>query len=438
VASNGTIIYWDASANSTYHNNVAGIGKDECTNLLQKQSRSINANSRLTIGLDSIAANNALHDSDFANDLTFLVWGDDNASFVETTTNLPAAFAMNSKRFTRQWKVQRTGTVGNVQMRFDLTTLTVSATSINELKLLIDRDGDGNFTTGIVDIVDASAYVVGTSVTFDGVNLENGNVFTVASQLPEAKLTGKVFLQGPYNTTSSNMNTTLNALDVLPLTDPYGLSITALVDPNTIPNIVDWVKIEIRDATTPSTIIKSVPAFVRNDGTLLALNGSSTTVNLGVLPSNYYIAIRHRNHLGVMTNTALNFTGATATANVDFTITSPSHGVYGTHARAQVGTGIWAMWGGDVDGDGVIYDVFSPSDVDAIVLGVLSHVGNVAFQPNYIGYVNVYDNLDVDLDGKVYNVAFPSDTDFIRGNVLFYPLNTGFQPTFDIFFEQLP
>ena len=448
VASNGTTIYWDASANSTYHNNVAGIGKDECTNLLQKQSRSINANSRLTIGLDSIAANNASHDSDFANDLTFLVWGDDNASFVETMTNLPAAFAANTKRFTRQWKVQRAGTVGDVQMRFDLTSLTVSAMNINELKLLIDRDGDGNFNTGIVDIVDASAYVMGTSVTFDGVNLEDGDIFTVASQLPEAKLTGKVFLQGPYNTASSNMNTTLNTLNVLPLDDPYGLGITAITDPNTVANIVDWVKIEIRDAATPTTILKSVAAFVRNDGTLVDINGSSTSVNLGIIPSSYHIAIRHRNHLGVMTNTALDFTGATATSDVDFTITSPAHGVYGTHARVQVATNVWALWAGDVNQDGQVLNNASPSDVNLVSARVLADVGNTGFFGSgplntYTGITAVYELYDVNMDGKIFDNADPSDANLISLIVLSHPANTGFFSsgpidTFTSLIEQLP
>jgi hypothetical protein len=181
-----------------------------------------------------------------------------------------------------------------------------------------------------------------------------------------------------------------------------------------------------------------VPAFVKADGTLVDIDGSSTTINLHYIPGTYHIAIRHRNHLGVMTNTALDFSGASATASVDFTVTSPTHGVYGTNGRVEAETGVWAMWAGDVNGDGKIYDATAPSDADEVAFGVLFHPNNINFVANFIGYTGVYDPLDVDLDGSVFDVNLPSDADLIRFSVLFHPLNTTYLSNFVGFMAQLP
>ncbi|MBL4642086.1 MAG: choice-of-anchor L domain-containing protein, partial [Flavobacteriaceae bacterium] len=59
ILSNGVTKVWDYTANSAYHNDVAGIGRDDTQVLNQKQSKSVNSDAIITLGLGSIAANNA-------------------------------------------------------------------------------------------------------------------------------------------------------------------------------------------------------------------------------------------------------------------------------------------------------------------------------------------------------------------------------------------
>jgi hypothetical protein len=404
VASDGTV-YWDAATNGVYENDIAGIGLDNCTALNQKQSKSINSDERLTIALGTIAATNAANFNVFATDKSFLTWANDNGAYTEVMTDLPTAFAASGKRLAREWKVDKTGNVSGVQVQFDLTALTISAANINEIKLLIDRDGDGNFTTGTVDVVNAAAYIAGTSVTFDNVAFNDGDVFALASQLPEIRLSGKVILQGAYNTMTSEMRTDLNAIDVLPTTDPYGLGITAMTDPNTVADIVDWVKIEVRDAATSTTVLKSVAAFLKKDGTIVDIDGSSTAVNLRYLPGTYHIAIKHRNHLAIYTATAQVFSSSTP-VNFDFTTSLSQARDNGTGNSMVLVGSKWSMWAGDYNQDEAIDGLDNSSVLNEF----------------FLNYIDEYRVGDLNHDGVVdgLDVALMVNSFFIGPNSPFY------------------
>ncbi|MBK7872695.1 MAG: hypothetical protein IPJ74_19465 [Saprospiraceae bacterium] len=71
VASNGTTIYWDGSANVGYTHDISGIGLDGCTGLNQKQSRSVNGDAVITMGLGSIEVDNSSNSNVFDADLSF-------------------------------------------------------------------------------------------------------------------------------------------------------------------------------------------------------------------------------------------------------------------------------------------------------------------------------------------------------------------------------
>ena len=87
VNSSGTTI-WDATTNGTYHNNIAGIGRDDGSALNQKQSRSVNSG-LVTIGLGAIATANIANTNTFATDKTFLTWGNDTGATTLTSTGAP-------------------------------------------------------------------------------------------------------------------------------------------------------------------------------------------------------------------------------------------------------------------------------------------------------------------------------------------------------------
>jgi hypothetical protein len=61
MATDGTTAYWDATANTGYNNNIAGIGRDDKTTLYQKQSRSVNTTANgnmVAMALDSLSETN--------------------------------------------------------------------------------------------------------------------------------------------------------------------------------------------------------------------------------------------------------------------------------------------------------------------------------------------------------------------------------------------
>ncbi len=85
-------VVWNATANATYQNNVAGIGNDFRSALHQKQSRNqhTNTNNQVTIGLGGIAAANDANTSQLA-DGQFLIWGDNGNT--QATTNTASTYA---------------------------------------------------------------------------------------------------------------------------------------------------------------------------------------------------------------------------------------------------------------------------------------------------------------------------------------------------------
>jgi PKD-like domain/Bacterial Ig-like domain (group 2) len=179
---------------STYGNNIAGIARDDSSKIYQKQSRSQNsvANSRMiTMGIDTIAPSNALNTNTLTNG-TYVIWGDDNGAVTETSSNIIPAQA---KRLTRQWKVQVKGTSPtNMVVKFDLSGLTLSGTSLNDYKLVVDRDGDGDFTTGTIDTYSPASGSTLSSMSFKNVKWDSdGNgkdVFTLKTFLSAPAPTG--------------------------------------------------------------------------------------------------------------------------------------------------------------------------------------------------------------------------------------------------------
>ncbi|MBO0930083.1 hypothetical protein [Fibrella aquatilis] len=109
----GTTIY-DVSSFSA---NITGIGREDCQQLNQKQSKSVNTNAFITLSHNTSAvASNAANGNNFAADKVFEVIGDNNLSNSYSTAYTPSSFTSAATVFSmsRIWKVQETGTVGPV------------------------------------------------------------------------------------------------------------------------------------------------------------------------------------------------------------------------------------------------------------------------------------------------------------------------------------
>ena len=126
VNSNGSVI-WNQIANLGYNYNIAGIGRDDKSELNQKQSKSVNDDSDgsgpiegiLTIGLSNIYDTNNLNTNAFPLDKQFLVWGDNGANLntpaATVTVNMSAGISpslttdVSFVAMQRVWKVVENG-----------------------------------------------------------------------------------------------------------------------------------------------------------------------------------------------------------------------------------------------------------------------------------------------------------------------------------------
>lgn len=111
--SNGNVI-WAAAANSGYDYDIAGIGRDDASELNQKQSKSINATEVMTIGLSDVFTTNSANTSAFDVDKKFLVWGSNGGAMTNTgtpfTINLgPTTVTTFTEIVNRRWKIVETG-----------------------------------------------------------------------------------------------------------------------------------------------------------------------------------------------------------------------------------------------------------------------------------------------------------------------------------------
>ncbi|MFT6971797.1 MAG: hypothetical protein ACJAXX_002372 [Roseivirga sp.] len=188
VASDGQTI-WDATANSTLHNNVAGIFRDDKSLLNQKQSQSSNDDAIVTIGLDDqnspdgLEASNPSNDGTFSANLSSLVWGHDGATLYDNDENIDYDPAQVKSRLNREWRVQETGTVGLVTVRFNVASLigpdeSIGTNDESKIALLIDSDGD--FSNG-AQLVSQSFVVSDDGFVSFQADFSNGQYFTLAS-----------------------------------------------------------------------------------------------------------------------------------------------------------------------------------------------------------------------------------------------------------------
>jgi proline racemase len=161
----------------------------------------------------------------------------------------------------------------------------------------------------------------------------------------------KVLLEGPYS--SGTMSTALNTAGYIPTAQPYSVAPWSYGGTESVVSIpagvVDWVLVELRTGTAAGTAVATRAAFIKSDGTIVDLDGTSPVAFSSVAPGDYYVVVRHRNHLAVMSASAVTLTGASDL--YDFTTGTDMY--YGADARALSG-GKYGMYAGDVTGNGAV------------------------------------------------------------------------------------
>ncbi len=87
----------------------------------------------------------------------------------------------------------------------------------------------------------------------------------------------------------------------------------------------------MRDSSDSSHVVASTAALIQKDGDIVSTDGTSNVTIPGVIPGNYFVVVKHRNHLGVMTNTSISL-DTLGSNPIDFTSTSTA--TYGTSGQS--------------------------------------------------------------------------------------------------------
>ena len=229
-----------------------------------------------------------------------------------------------------------------------------------------------------------------------------------------ASVQAMALLEGPWNTGTQLMNDNLRVAGLIPLVEPYtalgypqagggGGELTSLT---TISNVgaIDWVRAELRDGSDPSVLIAVRHALLQPSGYLIDPFTGDDFIQFDALPGNYYLAIRHRNHLGVMTGVPVLLSSGPA-VQLSFTTTASS--TYGTEAEQSVGN-FKCLWPGNAkwtNGTQQIKYVGANNDRDV----VLTRVGGATPTGIAAGYLIE----DINLDGVVKYTGTSNDRDII-------------------------
>ncbi|MGH1385805.1 leucine-rich repeat protein [Kordia sp.] len=236
----------------------------------------------------------------------------------------------------------------------------------------------------------------------------------------------KVYLQGaslnPNAGEETLMRDDLRVANLIPTTSPYGDGTTVDVSVFTATGedaIVDWIFVELRDATNNTTVVEGKSALLQRDGDIVDTNGTGLLQFSSPL-GNYFVAIKHRNHLSIMTANALSLTGTRNT--VDFT-DATNQITFGSNAQTDAGMPVdtVGMWTGNVNGDSIVQYSGTDPDAPAILSLVLNDPGNFLNFSTFV--VNGYDVNDLNLDGNVQYEGVSPDAPFILQNVLTHPGN---------------
>jgi len=264
-----------------------------------------------------------------------------------------------------------------------------------------------NAQFGLMLMTDLSA--VNAYASFDDI--------AVTITTPGLLLRPKLWLDGPFEQGVGLMRDDLRLADLIPLNEPNtsyfggpgGETTTPAVLEITGNNaIVDWVRIELRNAPNGPTLVRR-NALLQRDGDVVATDGISP-VSFALGAGSYHVVVRHRNHLAVMT--ALGYALNTTPAVVDLRL--PATPLFVRPAPfADVPTKILGsqrlLWAGNTQPDDRLKYTGTNNDRD----GILATIGGAAPTHTVTGYLLS----DVTLDGVVSYTGVGNDRDRILVNI---------------------
>ena len=168
--------------------------------------------------------------------------------------------------------------------------------------------------------------------------------------------------------------------------------------------LVDWVLLELRDGNDASVVLATKSALLRRDGSVVDVRGS-TDLAFPIAMDVHYLRVSHRNHLGCMLATGLEFD--VPPPILDFR-DPDSLFTLGTQARKVINNTA-VLWAGDVTFNGTIKYTGAANDRDP----VLQAIGGSLPTNSVNGYLQE----DVNLNGQVKYTGSANDRDPILQNI---------------------
>lgn len=228
----------------------------------------------------------------------------------------------------------------------------------------------------------------------NSINLKNPNIGAVQNsensvvepEEPQVNML-KVFLETAFN------NNVMNSSSEFPTNQPFNINPwnynESIAISSAKANFVDWLLIDLRSDINNISYRKA--AILTTNGQVVNADGSDFSFN-NITSGDYYIAIHHRNHLSIMSKNKISILN---NKSFGYDFTKSQDAAYGNNALAELKNGVYGMFGGDGDANGVINNL---------------DFGIVANKILYKGY----NSGDLDLNGTI-NVL---DYSIINKNIL--------------------
>jgi hypothetical protein len=206
--------------------------------------------------------------------------------------------------------------------------------------------------------------------------------------------------------------------------------------------VVDWVFVELRSASDSTQVVATRSGLIQRDGDIVDVDGISPLAFPLVGADSFYVVVRHRNHLGVMSlkKCSKDLIDLTRTDMAVFDFGSRLNNGFdytGLGRKCDIQPGYCAMWAGDFDGDGKLKFINPNDDQNVLFFDVFAYPENQLNSANFnFGYGYLQGDFDMDSKAKYDNPN--DDKNLLFSQILLYPLNTGLLANFNFLIEQVP
>jgi hypothetical protein len=317
------------------------------------------------------------------------------------------------------WDVN--GTVAsNISLTWNSAS-TIQSLTAEKLSNLTIVGWDGSKWVKIPSAVDVTS-IMGSTSTFTSGSITTTSpiipntysVYTLAGIKERVLASVKIMLSGAW--TGSAMSTSLNALGLIPLKQPYNVAPFNYSGDETVTSfptdITDWVLVQLLDANNVSNVLGTRSALLKNNGLVVDVDGASPVEFKTLTSGSYYVRVLHRNHLSVRSAVTIALTNdPVGTSTYDFTTSQAK-----AYQNADILTnaamvnidyrGIFGLWGGDGNVNGRVSYIGVDNDEY-----YLSATGLTAFAKTEIQ--NIYSTADYNMNGTISYGGTDSDELFL-------------------------